>query len=64
MPGELDSCATRKDLHVAVMRREALEQHVDQAALAADPGNDGICHLSQLQALGGALLGRSGRSAD
>ena len=40
------------------------KQQVDQASFAADPGNDGICHLSQLLALVGALLGRSGHSAD
>jgi hypothetical protein len=46
------------------MRGKPLEQKVDEAALASDPGNDGICHLSQLQALCGALVGRSWRSAD
>ena len=42
------------------MRGETLEQHVGQPAFAANPGNDGICHLSQLLTLVGLFWGALG----
>ena len=46
--GKVDGRATREEFDVAAMVGKPLEQQVDEAALAADPGDYWVCHLSQL----------------
>ena len=51
--------ATGEDLHIAAMGWEPAQQQVDEAAFAADPGNDGSHEALSSLALPGALMGGS-----
>lgn len=46
-PHEEQGGAAGEHLHIALMRREAGKQGISQAALAADPGDDGCCHCGE-----------------
>ena len=44
-PHEVQSGPARENLDVALMRRKARNDVISKATLAADPGNDGCCHM-------------------